>query len=142
MVVPFGEFQLRIIVVNMQPNRRRLSKIEWRTGDRTKFAGGNEPRVNRSEAVGVDGHNMIEDGAVSLASEIKKRMIRKIYDGGFIGLGTIIDAQFVAGGQGIGNHRRQTPGKPLFAILAQVSELKGRRIGRKLARFPQLLVES
>src|SRR2546430_17566239 len=53
--------ELRMLFPDALADCRRLPEVEWRGGHRRELAGGNEPRVDRRIAIGIDLHQMIED---------------------------------------------------------------------------------
>src|ERR1044071_8832689 len=73
--VALAVFELLIVLVDARADGRGGGEVEWRALHRLQLAGGNEPIVDRREAVGGDHHLVAED--VALAGKIEIRVVRE-----------------------------------------------------------------
>ena len=116
--------QLRFELIDAFADACWFREVQWSAFDAGEFAGGNEAVVRGSVLRGVELKDVIEN--VALAREVKVGVVGEVDDGGFVGGGFVIDAEFVLVGEGVGDFRGEGPRIILFAIFADVSELNGR----------------
>src|SRR5215469_6511695 len=71
LVVSVSQFQLLVVGINARPNDGRFEEVEWRASHRRQFAGGNQIRIYRRVAAGINFHLVAKNVTVPLAFEVE-----------------------------------------------------------------------
>src|SRR5712691_11117936 len=121
-VVAEAASELRMFFPDALADPGRLPEVEWRARYWRELPAGNERRVDRRIAIGIDLHQMVEDVATALPGKIEVGVLRQVHDGRFVGRRFVVDCQLVAIGQGVGDARRERARVPFLAVSARVRE--------------------
>ncbi len=95
MVISPSQAHLLIIVVDPRSDGGRFVEVQRRSRHRGQFAGGNEPRVDRSIAVCRNHHQVVENVSLPLAGKVEVTVIGQIEDRVLIGGGEVLDFERV-----------------------------------------------
>ena len=87
-------------------------EVEGGVGDGADLAGGDESFVDGGVGVGVEGEEVVEDGAVAGAGEVEVGVVGKVDGGGLVGGSAVVDAEAAVLEEGVGDGALEVPGKP------------------------------
>ncbi len=140
MVIATAGLELLVGRIDAGANGGRFPEIERRAFNGPQLARGDQAAVDRREPVGIDGDQMVENGAA--AAQVEIGVVREVDHRGLVGVRGEIDPERVVVGQGVDGRHGQISGITLLAVLAEVGEFKG---GAELAlngtRLPDDFVE-
>ena len=122
MVISAGIPELLILLSNHLADGVGSPEIERCTCNIGDFACRDAERVNRNEVAGSDGHDIVLDSAVGLASEAEERMVGNIDMGLLVGGGKIVDAEFAAGSDCIGHRDVLVARIPFHSVRMEIVE--------------------
>ena len=98
----------------------RLAEIERRARDVGDLPGGDQHRVDRRGVAGVDGHDVVEDRAVTLALEVEEGVVREVHHGRLVGRGLVVDAELVFGRERVGHLDLQVARETFLSVGVEV----------------------
>ena len=87
MVVAIPEMELLEIIVDTRTNRVSLSKVHGGTLNGLRRTIGDSRLIGRQVGVGVQRQQVITNGGVTLARQVKVGVVGKVQDGNLIGSG-------------------------------------------------------
>ena len=121
MVVTITFFQLiEIVVVDTFANAGRFAEIHGRSFYRSNFTGSDKDIIYRSISISIQIQFVIEH-ALSIATEVKVRVIGQIDNGRLVGGCFVSDNQRVAIGKSVSSFHFQFAGETHFAIGRSVA---------------------
>ena len=122
MVISAGIPELLILLPDHLSDGVGGPEIERRTCNIGNLACRDAERVNRNEVAGPDGHDIVLDRTVGLASEAEERMVGNIDMGLLVGGGEIVNAELAAGSDGIGHRDVLVAGISFHSVRMEVVE--------------------
>src|SRR3990167_7201783 len=89
-----GEFELRMVVLDVLADGGRLQEVHGRALDRRQFAGGNQGGIHRCVVAGVQGGDLLENVAVARAGQVEVAVVGEVEHRRFVGGGGVVAVQF------------------------------------------------
>ena len=120
MVVSRAVAQLLVVGADALADGVRLAEIERRARDVGDLPGGDQHRVDRRGVAGVDGHDVVEDRAVTLALEVEEGVVREVHHGRLVGRGLVVDAELVFGRERVGHLDLQVARETFLSVGVEV----------------------
>ena len=71
---------------------------------------------------GIDRQHVVEHRAVAFALEVEERVVREVRDGGLVGRGLVVHAEFVVGGERVGHLDIQIAREPVLSVGMEVMQ--------------------
>lgn len=119
-VVARAVAQLLVVGADALADGVRLAEVEGRARDVGDLSGGDQHRIDRRGVAGIDGHDVVEDRAVTLALEVEEGVVREIHHGRLVGRGAVINPEFVFGRERVGHLDLQVARKTLLSVGVEV----------------------
>ncbi len=138
-----GEFELRVIILDVLADGGGLEEVHRRTFDRGEFAGRNQGGIHRGVVAGMQGGDVFEDVVVTRAGKVEVTVVGEVEHRRFVGAGLVVDVQFVFVVEAVGDLGFQVAGEAHLTVLGQVGEGHADRVlAFDLLGLPHMLVET
>src|SRR5579885_936329 len=139
-VVAVPALELFVVLLDARSDCGGLAEIERSAGDGPQLAGGNQPGIHGSKAIGVEREPVAENVTRTRSFQVPVCVIGQVYDRELVGSGSVIDAQLVGVRQMIYGGRLEIARESFLAVFAAICELQA-AIG-EFARRPDALIKS